>query len=91
MIKKKLISDWKAERERNRNRANGKSLITEVLNSAESAVDIYNTTTTGDKDEDKDVEVKSVEERAAAKLRLAKWKADRLEKEEKMKVCSGFL
>jgi hypothetical protein len=32
------------------------------------------------------VDSNSVGERVAAKLRLAKWKADRLEKEEKMKV-----
>jgi len=50
---------------------------------AESEDDIYNTIA-GDVNDK--VDSKSVEESVAAKLRLAKWKADRLEKEEKMKV-----
>jgi hypothetical protein len=50
---------------------------------AESVDDIYNTIA-GDVDDK--VDSKSVEESVAAKLRLAKWKADRLEKEEKMNV-----
>jgi hypothetical protein len=54
-----------------------------VLKAVESEDDIYNTIA-GDVDDK--VDSKSVEERVAAKLKLAKWKADRLEKEEKMKV-----
>jgi hypothetical protein len=80
LTKKKLIADWKTERENQRVKTNGKSL---VLKAAESEDDIYNTIA-GDVDDK--VDSKSVEERVAAKLRLAKWKADRLEKEEKMKV-----
>ena len=83
LTKKKLIADWKTERQNQRMKTNGKSLAVEVLNAAESEDDIYNTIA-GDVDDK--VDSKSVEERVAAKLRVAKWKADRLEKEEKMKV-----
>lgn len=87
LTKKKLIADWKTEREKHRNKTNGKSLAIEVLKAAESENDIYNIIA-GDVDDK--VDPKSVEERVSAKLRLAKWKADRLEKEEKIKVSFTF-
>lgn len=83
LIKKKLIADWKTERDKYRNKTNGKSLAVEVLKAAESENDIY-TTIAGDVDDK--VDSRTVEERAIAKLRLAKWKAHRLEREEKIKV-----
>jgi len=88
LTKKKLIAEWKNDREKHRNKTNGNSLLSEVLNSAESDSDIYNTTAGDALDK---ADFKSSEERAAAKLRLAKWKADRLEKDEKIKVSYTYI
>jgi hypothetical protein len=86
LIKKKVVSDWKVEQQNARRKSNEQVLVSEILNAAESIKDIELDQTTSRSGADGSPESPSLKDRAAAKARIAKWKAAQLEQQRREEV-----
>jgi hypothetical protein len=91
LSKKKIVQEWKSELLREKSKTNEDVLISEILDGKESIEDIQlNTSGTAGEHADEDKGASQEIERQAAKIRIAKWKADKAKQEEMEKVSSQW-
>ncbi len=87
LSKKKIVQEWKSELLREKSKTNEDVLISEILDGKESIEDIQlNTSGTTGEHADEEKGAAQEIERQAAKIRIAKWKADKAKQEEMEKV-----